>query len=78
MAEELSHHMQDNSYSEKHRTQVDPANGQDQSGYNYLCKTCRRVIVRTEVPMDAEGLENKMRMHKCSSPGKQDFEMELR
>ncbi len=81
MDEKSSHHMQDNSRSEEYQMHggMDPAQeGDPKMVYLYTCKACRMVIARTEIPMEPEGIENKMRKHKCPSPGKQDFEMELR
>ena len=46
--------------------------------YTYACSVCRMVLVRTEIPMDELGIEEKRRRHKCASPGKQDFENEIR
>lgn len=81
--------MQDQSQSEAFRQQpLKPedaeklANGSDHGAgivmNVYTCAACRQVIARTEVAMEEEGLKSKMRSHVCRSPGKQDFERELR
>lgn len=57
---------------------LDPANKEEKPSWVYSCGVCRLVIVMTEVAMDEEGLNSKMRNHKCVNPGKTDFENEVR
>lgn len=56
----------------------DKSTGLEFSVWVYGCVQCRMIITETNEPMDPEGLEAKMRRHKCASPGKTDFENELR
>lgn len=44
----------------------------------YFCSACGRVIARTEVPMEVDGVLSKLRSHRCIQPGKKDFEEEVR
>lgn len=68
--------MQDKTESKSYTIGMDMATGKDMTVY--ACSICRMVIARTEVPMEDEGIRSKLSRHKCASPGKSDFEQELR
>lgn len=71
--------MQDRTPSVVYRTQIDPLKpGEDKTIHIYSCSACRITITVTMEPMSDDGIASKMRQHRCQSPGKQDFERELR
>lgn len=79
--QESSKDMQDrNEFQSFHQSSVRSSAEETESGkmvHTYACAVCGFVLAKTEAPMDEMGQLNKLRAHRCQSPGKRDFEAEI-